>query len=77
LSITLWLSSLRYLIGHPWQVGLAVLGVSLGVAVVVSIDLANQSAKRAFRCPPTLSRGEQRTPSSEAPADCPKTFTAG
>jgi putative ABC transport system permease protein len=48
LSITLWMSSLRYLIGHPWQVGLAVLGVSLGVAVVVSIDLANQSAKRAF-----------------------------
>jgi putative ABC transport system permease protein len=48
LSIILWLSSLRYLMRHPWQVGLAVLGVSLGVAVVVSIDLANQSAKRAF-----------------------------
>ena len=48
MSITLWLSSFRYLMWHPWQVGLAVLGVSLGVAVVVSIDLANQSAKRAF-----------------------------
>lgn len=48
MSIVLWLSSFRYLIRHPWQVGLAVLGVSLGVAVVVSIDLANQSAKRAF-----------------------------
>lgn len=33
---------------HPWQMGLSVLGVALGVAVVVSIDLANQSAKRAF-----------------------------
>ncbi len=48
MSSILWLSSLRYLIRHPWQVGLSVLGVALGVAVVVSIDLANQSAKRAF-----------------------------
>ena len=48
MSAILWLSSLRYLIRHPWQVGLSVLGVALGVAVIVSIDLANQSAKRAF-----------------------------
>ena len=48
MSSIIWLSSLRYLIRHPWQVGLSVLGVALGVAVVVSIDLANQSAKRAF-----------------------------
>ncbi len=41
-------SSLRYLRRHPWQFGLAVLGVALGVAVVVSIDLANASARRAF-----------------------------
>ncbi len=41
-------SSLRYLLRHPWQFGLAVLGVALGVAVVVSIDLANASATRAF-----------------------------
>jgi putative ABC transport system permease protein len=41
-------SSLRYLIRHPWQMGLAVVGVALGVAVVVSIDLANASARRAF-----------------------------
>jgi putative ABC transport system permease protein len=33
---------------HPWQIGLCILGVALGVAVVVSIDLANASAKRAF-----------------------------
>ena len=33
---------------RPWEIALAVLGVTLGVAVVVSIDLANQSAKRAF-----------------------------
>ena len=45
---TLLKTSLRYLLKHPWQVGLAILGVALGVAVVVSIDLANGSAKRAF-----------------------------
>ena len=44
----LWRSSLRHLLHHPWQIGLAVLGVALGVAVVVSIDLANASARRAF-----------------------------
>jgi putative ABC transport system permease protein len=41
-------TSLRHLLKHPWQVGLAMLGVALGVAVVVSIDLANSSARRAF-----------------------------
>ncbi|HYB43617.1 MAG TPA: ABC transporter permease, partial [Candidatus Methylomirabilis sp.] len=40
--------ALRHLRRHPWQVGLAVLGVALGVAVAVSIDLANESARRAF-----------------------------
>lgn len=41
-------SSRRYLARHPWQVVLSVAGVALGVAVVVSIDLANASATRAF-----------------------------
>ena len=41
-------SSLRYLTQHPWLMGLSVLGVALGVAVVVSIDLANTSASQAF-----------------------------
>jgi putative ABC transport system permease protein len=45
---TLLKTSLRHLLKHPWQVGLAILGVALGVAVVVSIDLANSSAQRAF-----------------------------
>jgi putative ABC transport system permease protein len=40
--------ALRHLSHHPWQVGLAVLGIALGVAVAVSIDLANESARRAF-----------------------------
>jgi putative ABC transport system permease protein len=41
-------SGRRYLLRHPWQLALCVLGVALGVAVVVSIDLANESAERAF-----------------------------
>jgi len=41
-------ASRRYLLRHPWQTGLSVLGVALGVAVVVSVDLANASAQRAF-----------------------------
>lgn len=44
----LWLSSLTYLKQHPIQVFLSILGISLGVAVIISIDLSNQSAKRAF-----------------------------
>jgi putative ABC transport system permease protein len=44
----LFKTSLRYLLRRPWQVGLAILGVALGVAVVVAIDLANVSALRAF-----------------------------
>jgi len=41
-------ASLRWLLRHPWQLGLAVLGVSLGVAVVVAVQLATSSAERAF-----------------------------
>ena len=48
MSAMLWRSSLRHLFQHPWQAGLAILGIAMGVAVVVSIDLANQSAKRSF-----------------------------
>jgi putative ABC transport system permease protein len=29
-------TSVRYLLRHPWQVGLSILGVALGVAVVVA-----------------------------------------
>jgi putative ABC transport system permease protein len=43
-----WLSGIRYLLKHPWQFGLSILGVALGVAVVVSIDVANNSARQAF-----------------------------
>ena len=41
-------SSLRYMWRHPWQIGLSILGIAVGVSVVIAIDLANQSANRAF-----------------------------
>ncbi|MCL4561070.1 MAG: ABC transporter permease [Chloroflexi bacterium] len=44
----LWMVGWRYLVRHPWQTVLMILGISLGVAVVVSINVANASAARAF-----------------------------
>jgi putative ABC transport system permease protein len=41
-------SSRRFLFRHPGQLALTVLGVALGVAVVVSIDLAILSSRAAF-----------------------------
>ena len=41
-------SGLRDWARHPWQAVLAVLGVAVGVAVVVAVDLANGSALKAF-----------------------------
>lgn len=38
----------RYLFRHPLQSLLLILGITLGVAVVVAIDIANASASRAF-----------------------------
>lgn len=38
----------RYLLRHPWQTALMIIGITLGVAVVVAIDLANASASQGF-----------------------------
>jgi len=40
--------SWRFMRRHPWQVILMILGIALGVAVVVGVDIANESASRAF-----------------------------
>ena len=47
-SSLLWRASLRHFGRHPWQMVLSILGIALGVAVVVAVDLANESARRAF-----------------------------
>ncbi|MFU8821257.1 MAG: ABC transporter permease [Gammaproteobacteria bacterium] len=41
-------SGRRFFARHPWQYVLAVAGVALGVAVVLGVDLAGASARRAF-----------------------------
>jgi putative ABC transport system permease protein len=43
------LAGLRHLYRHPLTLMFSVVGVALGVAAVFSIDLANESARRAFR----------------------------
>jgi putative ABC transport system permease protein len=45
---TFWNIGRRYLTRHLWQSVLMVVGIALGVAVVVAVDLANASASRAF-----------------------------
>jgi len=47
--VNLFKVTLRHYTRHPWQILLSVVGIALGVAVVVSIDLANSSAKKAFQ----------------------------
>ncbi|MDA0994159.1 MAG: FtsX-like permease family protein [Proteobacteria bacterium] len=44
----LYRASLGYLRRHPWQLFLAILGICIGVAVMVAVDLANASARKAF-----------------------------
>jgi putative ABC transport system permease protein len=48
MSPTLYRANLNYLLQHPWQLALAMLGISIGVAVIVAVDLANNSSKKAF-----------------------------
>jgi putative ABC transport system permease protein len=44
----LYRASAGYLLRHPLQLALAILGISIGVAVMVSVDLANQGSRKAF-----------------------------
>jgi len=41
-------ASRNFLWQHPWQLALAIVGIALGVAVVISIDLAMESSLNAF-----------------------------
>ncbi|RLA35910.1 MAG: ABC transporter permease [Gammaproteobacteria bacterium] len=44
----LYRASFGYLFRHPWQLAMAILGICIGVAVMVAVDLANESSRRAF-----------------------------
>jgi putative ABC transport system permease protein len=47
-SRLLWAASLRHLLRHPAQLALAFLGLSLGVATIIAVDIATASSRRAF-----------------------------
>jgi putative ABC transport system permease protein len=44
----LWAASFRHLLRHPAQLMLALVGLSLGVATIVAVDIATASSRRAF-----------------------------
>lgn len=44
----LWAASFRHLLRHPAQLALALVGLSLGVATIVAVDIATASSRRAF-----------------------------
>src|SRR5438105_6479516 len=48
MNLTLMQTGLRDSLRRPWLTALLVLSVAIGVAVVVAIDMANESASRAF-----------------------------
>ena len=49
MSLTLFKTAFRDQLRRPWLTLLVILSIALGVAVVVSVDLANASAARAFK----------------------------
>ena len=48
MSFILLRASRNFFLHHPWQLGLAISGIALAVAVVVSIDLVRSSAELSF-----------------------------
>ncbi|HUI60394.1 MAG TPA: hypothetical protein VLX90_09230, partial [Steroidobacteraceae bacterium] len=46
---TLWAASLRHLLRHPAQLALALVGLSVGVATIIAVDIATASSRRALQ----------------------------
>jgi putative ABC transport system permease protein len=67
-------SSLRHLARHPLLTALSVVGIALGVAVVVAIDLANESARHAFELSNEAVTGRSTHQVVGGPSGLPETF---
>jgi putative ABC transport system permease protein len=52
------LAYVRFYLRHPWQLALAIAGISLGVGVYVGVDVASDNAARAFDLSSALVRGQ-------------------
>jgi putative ABC transport system permease protein len=64
----------RHIIKHPIQSLLLVLGVALGVAMIVSVDLANSSASQAFALSTDAIVGKATHQIVAAPGDLPSSL---
>jgi len=64
----------RHMLHHPWQAILALVGVALGVGVVTAVDLANESAQRAFVIAAETVAGKATHQVVGAPAGLPETI---
>ena len=68
--------TLRHYTRHPWQIMLSILGVTLGVAVVVAIDLTNSSARRALELASTAIIGNATHTIKGGPSGVPEELMA-
>lgn len=50
-------AGLRHQLRHRWQAALALIGIVMGVAVVMAVDIANQAAKASFELSAAQIRG--------------------
>ncbi|HLF11078.1 MAG TPA: FtsX-like permease family protein, partial [Gammaproteobacteria bacterium] len=67
-------ASRRFYSRHPWQLSLAIAGISLGVAVYVGVDLANDSAGRAFELSSAIVDGQTSNRLLPVGAELPDTI---
>jgi len=72
----LWLAHWRHLCSHPWLAALAVLGVAVGVAGLVAMDLARYSALRSFELTSTALTGRATHQIVGGPAGVPEELYA-
>jgi putative ABC transport system permease protein len=70
----LYRASFGYLLRHPWQLALALLGICIGVAVIVAVDLANESSRRAFLLSMDAVNGEATHQISGGPSGVDETL---
>lgn len=72
----LWLAQWRHLCSHPWLAVLAVLGVAVGVAGLVAMELARYSALRSFELTSTALTGRATHQIVGGPAGVPEELYA-